>query len=90
MLSLGAGCSYCGSDDPACPFAHKHERPEPKPCTPNTPGANPTVGEALSNALEFLEAMGYGSGDVHDDLQLAIHKIQHVKGGRAILETELT
>ena len=51
-------------------------------------GALPTVNDALKNALEFLEALGYRSGDVHDDLALAIRKIQYAKGGRAILAEE--
>jgi len=34
--------------------------------------------EALQNALEFMEANGYkNGGDIHDDLQLAIHTIQN-------------
>lgn len=31
--------------------------------------------EALQNAREFLEALGYKSGDVHDDLNLAISRL---------------
>ena len=33
--------------------------------------------EALENALEFLEALGYmRGGDVHDDLDLAISRLR--------------
>ena len=31
-----------------------------------------TVLEAMENALEMLEALGCRSGDIHDDLKLAI------------------
>ena len=34
-----------------------------------------TVREALENALTFLESLGYTSGDVHDDLQLVISRL---------------
>lgn len=34
-----------------------------------------TVKEALQNALTLLESLGYTSGDVHDDLELAIARI---------------
>jgi hypothetical protein len=35
-----------------------------------------TIQEALSNALEFLEALGYDEGgDIHDDLAPAIARL---------------
>jgi hypothetical protein len=34
-----------------------------------------TIKEALENALEFLESLGYTSGDIHDDLSLAKDRI---------------
>lgn len=45
-----------------------------------------TVYEALRNALDFLESLGYGSGDVHDELHAAIIRLQH-KHSKAILDT---
>jgi hypothetical protein len=35
-----------------------------------------TIQEALENALTFLEALGYKSGDIHDDLELAKDRIR--------------
>ena len=35
-----------------------------------------TILEALQNALELLEAAGYKSGDIHDDLVLAIQRLK--------------
>jgi len=32
--------------------------------------------EALENALEFLESLGYKGGDIHEDLELAIDRIR--------------
>lgn len=41
-----------------------------------------TIEQALTNALEFLEALGYESGyqsgDVHDDLKLAIERLKQL------------
>ena len=34
-----------------------------------------TVRQALENALEFMESLGYKSGDIHDDLKLAISRL---------------
>lgn len=34
-----------------------------------------TVKEAFDNALEFLESLGYTSGDIHDDFKLAINRV---------------
>lgn len=34
-----------------------------------------TIEEALRNALGALEAAGYQSGDIHDDLKLAIGRL---------------
>lgn len=39
---------------------------------------NPTVAEALQNALDLLESLGYKSGDIHDDLELAISRIMRL------------
>jgi hypothetical protein len=39
-----------------------------------------TVKEALDNALQFLESLGYISGDIHDDLALACAWINRRKG----------
>ncbi len=37
-----------------------------------------TIMEALQNAREFLEALGYGpGGDIYDDLNLAISRLQN-------------
>jgi hypothetical protein len=36
-----------------------------------------TILESLENALEFLEALGYRGGDIHDDLALAINRIRN-------------
>lgn len=33
--------------------------------------------EALQNARDFLEALGYRSGDIHDDLHLALCALQN-------------
>ena len=30
-----------------------------------------TIKEAIENALELLESLGYKGGDIHDDLELA-------------------
>jgi ABC-type transporter Mla subunit MlaD len=38
-------------------------------------GTANTVREALGNALTFMEALGYQSGDIHDDLKLAIARL---------------
>jgi hypothetical protein len=35
-----------------------------------------TVIEALNNAMELLESLGYRTGEIHDDLHLAISRIQ--------------
>lgn len=35
-----------------------------------------TILEALENALTLLESLGYTSGDVHDDLSLAISRLR--------------
>ena len=35
-----------------------------------------TILEALQNALELLESEGYKSGDIHDDLALAIQRLK--------------
>ena len=35
-----------------------------------------TIIEALENALTLLESQGYKSGDIHDDLALAISRLQ--------------
>ncbi len=37
-----------------------------------------TIREALENALTFMEALGYQSGDIHDDLRLAIRRLGRV------------
>jgi hypothetical protein len=34
-----------------------------------------TILEALRNARELLEAQGFTSGDIHDDLSLAISRL---------------
>lgn len=34
------------------------------------------VGKALKNALEFLESLGYKSGDIRDDLDAAISTLE--------------
>ena len=44
-----------------------------------------TVIEAIENALTFLESLGYTSGDVHDDLSLAI---MYVKKNRQVADKE--
>jgi hypothetical protein len=36
-----------------------------------------TILEALQNALAALEAEGYVSGDIHDDLDLAIDRLKN-------------
>ncbi len=38
-----------------------------------------TIREALENALTFIESLGYTSGDVHDDLALAISRLATMK-----------
>jgi hypothetical protein len=35
-----------------------------------------TIIEAMENALSMLEALGYKSGDIHDDLALAINRLK--------------
>ena len=35
-----------------------------------------TILEAVENALEFLEALGYKGGDIHDDLELAKDRLR--------------
>lgn len=35
-----------------------------------------TILRALENALELLESEGYKSGDIHDDLALAIQRLR--------------
>ena len=38
---------------------------------------NMTIEQALANALEFLEDLGYKEGgDIHDDLALALSRIR--------------
>lgn len=45
-----------------------------------------TVIDAISNALTFLEALGYKEGgDIHDDLALALAKIRRSKIGEELL-----
>lgn len=36
-----------------------------------------SVVEAMTNALTFLEALGYSGGDVHDDLAKAISAVRN-------------
>jgi hypothetical protein len=47
---------------------------------------NKEVREALTDALEFLEGLGYTGGDVHDDLAAAIEKLERV-APKAMRET---
>lgn len=35
-----------------------------------------TIIEAMENALALLESQGYTSGDIHDDLALAIQRLK--------------
>jgi len=35
------------------------------------------IKEALENALELLESLGYLSGTIHDDLALAISRLKN-------------
>jgi len=35
-----------------------------------------SIGQALTNAIQFLESLGYKSGDVHDDLVLADSRLR--------------
>jgi hypothetical protein len=35
-----------------------------------------TIQEALENALQLLESLGYKGGDIHDDLALAITRLR--------------
>jgi hypothetical protein len=35
-----------------------------------------SIEQAMQNALEFLEGLGYTSGDVHDDLSLALGRLR--------------
>lgn len=44
-----------------------------------------TIVEAIENALLFLEANGYKSGDIHDDLVLAIVRLRQ-KHSRTVTE----
>lgn len=52
-----------------------------------------TILQALENALEALESLGYTSGDIHDDLSLAISRLKRLACGlrdvKRALETEL-
>jgi hypothetical protein len=36
-----------------------------------------TIIEAMINAQQFLEHLGYKGGDIHDDLKLAISRLEH-------------
>ena len=38
--------------------------------------------EAVENAMTFLEAIGYVSGDVHDDLAAALIRMRKVQASR--------
>lgn len=40
------------------------------------PATGTSIIEALDNALELLEANGYKSGDIHDDLASAIRRLR--------------
>jgi hypothetical protein len=45
-----------------------------------SPQDAPTIGEALQNALDLIEHLGYSDGDIHDDLAIAIRKLnRHCK-----------
>lgn len=35
-----------------------------------------TILEALENAMQLIETQGYVHGDIHDDLRLAIHRLE--------------
>ena len=35
-----------------------------------------TIGAALENAITLLESLGYKSGDIHDDLALALSRME--------------
>lgn len=35
-----------------------------------------TINEALENTLQFLESLGYQSGDIHDDLAMAASRLR--------------
>ena len=43
----------------------------------NMDNNNVTIIEALEKALEALEAEGYKSGDVHDDIALVISRLKN-------------
>ena len=46
-----------------------------------------TIQEALENALEFLESLGYKGGDIHDDLELAINRLKrYYRFGQSLKE----
>jgi hypothetical protein len=46
-----------------------------------------TVREALENALALLESQGFTSGDVHDDLKLAINRLS--RNASSVMQEEL-
>jgi len=41
-----------------------------------------TVIEAVENAVQFLESLGYTGGDIHDDLAQALEKLKLRKARR--------
>jgi Holliday junction resolvasome RuvABC DNA-binding subunit len=46
--------------------------------------------EALENALTALESLGYKSGDIHDDLALAIGRLKSASSANSGLKSILT
>ena len=53
-------------------------------------GGAPTVEQALAGALTMLEALGITGGDVHDDLALAIDRLNRSgTAAREVMRHEL-
>jgi hypothetical protein len=53
-------------------------------------GGAPTVEQALAGALTMLEALGITGGDVHDDLALAIDRLNWAGApARVVMRSEL-
>ena len=45
-----------------------------------------TVSGALTETRDFIESLGYRTGDVHDNLVRAISHVQHTAVGRMLLK----
>lgn len=68
-------------------FVDEYLRQSAKPAAVPAPQGGVTILEAIENALQFLEALGYKGGDIVDDLELVQARLacHHPKIGNTLL-----